>query len=294
MKPWLRKIDVTLGPLEEWRGADKGQVIGMTSDGTPGGLRIACKIEKTLMGVAKSSTITLYNLAGDTRGAIQAGLSKITVMAGYANGEQPMAFQGSVMAVAQERSGSDILTKIEAIPGYGAMVRGVTSATWGERTPVRQVVIDLAKNLPGVTVDPTKITGIDGQIDGGGYSYAGSTKSALSRLAEEQGFSWSVNDGVFQAVGDDSTMGDGAWLLNGDGGPLISVSPIQAGPPQITPGVTIKAIYVPGIVPGQKVEVRSTISPKLNGFYKVGSISINLDAYSPSWNMDIQSTKTGS
>ena len=39
-RPFLRRIVVTLGPLEEWRGKSRGEIVQFKSDGTLEGLRV--------------------------------------------------------------------------------------------------------------------------------------------------------------------------------------------------------------------------------------------------------------
>lgn len=292
LRPWLRRIVTTLGPLEEWRGKAKGEVVQFESDGTPQGLKVVGAFQKTLMGMPSPSTISVFNLARDTRDAIRARLTKITVQVGWQNTELHTLFQGSVLSAISERNGADIVTKISALPGYGSLVRGVSSKTYAAGTPVREAVKDMAHDLPGLTVADSGIEGLDGQIGGGGWSYAGSTKDGLTQLADEHGFSWHVDDGKFKAVGDKARFG-GYVELNGKDGGLISVTPTLTGPMQMQTGVKIKAIYVPGITCGSTVKVNSEISPKLNGEYRVHTINISVDAYSDQWTMDIESFKYG-
>jgi len=289
LTPWLRRIVVTLGPLEEWRGLKKGTVVQFESDGTPKGLKVTGTFQKTVMGMPQASTITVTNLARDTRNAIRTRLTKITVEVGWQNTELHKVFQGSVLSVVSERSGADINTKISAMPGYGAMVRGVSSKSYAGGTPVKDVVKDMAGDMPGLTVADSGLEGVDGKIGNAGWSFAGSTKDGLTQLANEHGFSWTVDDGSFKAVGDKAHFGNYVELT-GKGG-LISITPSLTGPLQIQNGVKIKAFYVPGITTGAQVKVTSDISPKLNGTYRVHTININIDAYSDNWTMDIESFK---
>jgi len=280
---------VTLGPLEEWRGLKKGTVVQFEADGTPNGLKVTGTFQKTVMGMPQASTVTVTNLARDTRDAIRARLTKITVEVGWQNTELHKVFQGSVLSVVSERSGADINTKISAIPGYGAMVRGVSSKSYAGGTPVKDVVKDMAGDMPGLTVADSGIEGLTGQIGSAGWSFAGSTRDGLTQLANEHGFSWTVDGGNFKAVGDKAHFGNYVELT-GNGG-LISITPSLTGPMQIQNGVKIKALYVPGITTGGMVKVVSDITLKLSGTYRVHTININVDAYSDSWTMDIESFK---
>lgn len=287
-RPWLRRIVVTLGPLEEWRGMSSGQVVQFSSDGTPNGLKVSGTFHKTIMGMPNPSQISVVNLSRDTRNAIRGGLTKITVQLGWKNTDLHKVFQGSVLSAVSERTGADIVTKISAIQGFGALVRGVSSRTYEPGTPVADVVKSLAGDLPGLTVGGSGIEGIKGVIGPKGWSFAGSTKDALTQLANEFGFSWHVDDGAFKAVGDKAVFGGGASINGNDGG-LISITPILSGPTQIQTGVKIKAMYVPGVQAGAYVRVSSVISPKLSGNYRVNTCTINVDAYSDQWTMDIDS-----
>lgn len=290
LRPWLRRIVVTLGPLEEWRGLKSGEVVRFEADGTPKGLKVTASVSKTVMGSPTPSTINVFNLARDTRDAIRGSLTKIAVQVGWQNTELHTLFQGSVLSAISERQGADIVTKISALPGYGALVRGVSSKTFAAGTPVREVVKSLANDLPGLTVGDGGLEGLQGSIGGGGWSYAGSTKDGLTQLANEHGFSWHVNDGQFKAVGDKAVFG-GFVELNGKNGGLISVTPTLTGPMQIQMGVKVKAFYVPGITAGSTVRVKSEISPKLNGDYRVHTCATSIDSHSDQWTMDIDSKK---
>ena len=151
-RPFLRRIVVTLGPLEEWRGKSRGEIVQFKSDGTLEGLRVTGTFQKTLMGMPQPSQISIYNLSRDTRNAIKGSLTKITVEAGWNNTDLRKVFQGSIMSSSSERNGPDIVTKLVALPGYGSLVRGVSSVTFGAGTPVSVAAQKLASDLPGMTV----------------------------------------------------------------------------------------------------------------------------------------------
>lgn len=288
--PWLRRLVVTLGPLEEWRGKSAGETVRFESDGTPKSLKATARVHRTLMGMAQPSDISVFNLAADTRDAIKADLTKITIEAGWGSSTLHKLFQGSVLSAESERSGADIVTRISALPGYGALVRGVSSRTFSEGTPLAAVVKELAGDLPGLTVADSGLEGLQGSIRNGGWSFAGSTKDAMTQLANEYGFSWHVDDGAFKALGDKAAFG-GVTVLNGNNGGLISVTPILSGAMQAGTGVTIRALYVPGVTAGSTVRVNSTMYPKLNGEYRANTITVSADTHGDQWTMDIESFK---
>lgn len=242
------------------------------------------------MGIPNPSTIDIYNISQDTRNAIHRGLTKVTIEAGWENTEMHKVFQGSIMSVVSQRNGPDIITKLSALPGYGALVKSVASVSYAPGTKVETAAKDLGSKLPGVDVNGANFQGVEGKIGAGGWSFAGATKDALTELANEHGFSWHIEDGALRAVGDKAKFG-GLVELNGQDGGLIMISPTLQGPMQIQTGVKIKALYVPGVQPGATVRVKSSLNKGLNGDYRIASCSINLDAYSDSWTMDLESFK---
>lgn len=288
-QPWLRRLRVTLGPVEEWKGsASGGNILQFDSDGTPNGLKVVCSIHKTIMGIPTPSTISIYNLSEATRNAIRRSLTKVTIEAGWDNTELHKAFQGSVVSVQSQRNGVDVVTKISALPGYGGLVKGVSSITFPPNSSVRSAVKDLASHMPGISVSDANLKSVDGLFGASGWSFAGSTKDALTQLANEYGFSWSVDDNSLRAVGDKASFG-GIVVLNGKDGGLINVSAILQGPMQVQTGVKIKAIYVPGVQPGATVRIRSSLSGANDGDYRIHTANISLDCYSENWTMDLES-----
>ncbi len=285
---WLRRIVVTLGPLEEWRGLSSGTVVRFESDGTPNGLKVTGSFHKSLMGQPETSTITVTNLARDTRDAIKGDLTKITVQTGWRGSDLHTLFQGSVQSAVHNRSGADVITRITALPGLGARERGTSAKTYAPGTPVKDVITDLASDMPGLQVSAVGIEGVEGIVGGKGWTHAGKTAEGLNRLSVEYGFSWHIDNGAFKAVGNKAAFGD-VLELNGGNGGLVSVTPLLSGPMQRPSGVSIQALYVPGVSAGSLVRVNSTVSPGLNGAYKVNTVTVDIDSHSDQWNMNIES-----
>ena len=289
-KPYLRRMVCTIGPMSDWTGAKAGfsDTLRFESDGTPNTLRVNANIQKTLMGMPNPSKIEVYNLSEATRNAIRNSLTRITLEAGWRNSGLHTVFTGSVLSVQSRRSGPDIITSITALPGFGALAQTVVSITYASGMPVRDVVKDLAGQITGMGVKDQMLKGISGVIGKGGWSFAGSAKDALTELANEYGFSWGVDDNMLMAVGDQAKF-DGMIELDGESGGLINVAPMLQGPMQLQTGVSINAVYAPGVVPGTTVRVKSTIAASLSGDYRIHTAQYNLDCYSDSWTMALES-----
>ena len=275
VQPFIRRVQLAVD------GA-----LSVMGDGSPDGLRITFNVTKTMLSPPNASEITVYNLTRGTRATIQRSLSRATLSVGYDNVGMSMLARGSVLNVTSQRSGADVATKIRFLDGYAGQVGGITSQTLGAGTQVKDAVGTLAKQLPGVTVGTIDV---DGQLGSRGRSMSMPTKDALDSLATEYGFSWSIQDEVFQAVSDKRSLG-GTFSI-GDGN-LINASPLLTSPLQITTGVEIQAILNPNVKCGSSVKLTSTLNPKLNGTYKVHSVSYNGDTHTNQWVMTIQSFLT--
>jgi hypothetical protein len=88
-----------------------------------------------------------------------------------------------------------------------------------------------------------------------------------------------VQNGVFQAVPDDGTTGEEYSFTSAAN--LISVTPTVSGPTPGQGGVEIAARFDARIKPGDRVAVKSDISPQLSGTYKAASVKINFDSHGP-------------
>jgi len=289
-KPYLRRIVCTIGPVSDWIGAKAGfsDTLRFESDGTPEALRVNASIQKTLMGMPDPSKIDIYNLSEATRNAMRNSLTEITLEAGWRNSELHKVFKGSVLSVQSQRSGPDIVTSVTALPGLGAIAQAAVTKTYAAGMPVRDVVRDIGEQITGIEVKAQMLKDIPGVIGKGGWSFAGSAKDALTELANEYGFSWSVDDNLLMAVGDTAKF-DGMIELDGESGALINVAPMLQGPMQLQTGVSINAIYAPGVIPGTTVRVKSTIAGALSGDYRIHTARYNLDCYSDSWTMALES-----
>lgn len=269
---FLRRCELIIGPLADWQGGSGvGDAIRIVADGTNERLRVAFSATKTLTGDPNKCEVMIYNLSTSLRQAMRGELLRVQVLAGYESSEPALVAYGALQESVSTRSGADIITKLVILDGYGGMVRGVYSRSWGGAVPVSRVVEDIAKSLPGVTVGRVSVPG---SLGARGASLVGSATSQLNRLADQFGFSWSVQDGVFQAVSDSGTTGT-VQVFDADVN-LIGATPKLDG---TSTGVEIAARFTPGVKPGDIVRVRSRVAPDLSGDYKASSVALSFDSH---------------
>lgn len=290
-QPYIRNIRMTLGPLggvkNDFEESRRGDVIQIFSDGSRNSMRVDVSVNTSIMGIPECSTFTIYNLRASTRQAIQRGLTKIVVEAGWRNMGMSKIFQGSIMSVVHARSGTEITTTISALPGYASLATAVASKSFAKKTPVKDVITKVCETLPGVTSKNIVMEGIEGFIGNRGWNFAGKASDALTELANQFGFSWHIENGQMHIIKDGKSSGQ--EIKTSETGGLISVAPILNGPFQITSGVKIQMYWTPNLMAGRPVNVKSTVSPDLNGSYTIHKCTSNLSTFSDDWTADIES-----
>lgn len=276
---FLRYCEVIIGPLADWQGGgNRNQAVRIVADGTMRNLRVAFSAQKGITGSPNTLDMEIYGLSLVTMQSVRGNLSRIQVIAGYSSSADSAAIvaSGAILAAIPEMRGPDAVLTIKALDGYGGMVRGAYSRAFDGRTPISTVVADMAKALPGVTVGQIDV---DGQLFQKGQQFAGPTTAQLNRMADQYGFSWSVQDGIFQAISDKRDSGR-AFAFTSERN-LISAVPVLNGPLAANVGVEIEAKFDARMKPGDRMVIDSRVNPALNGSYKATSVGLSFDSHGP-------------
>lgn len=285
MENQFRELEVYIGPFKEWKGAklDKKQSIRLISNGNKDTLKISANIHKSAASFWHTCTLQIYNLSQSTRKALESGLS-VNVFAGYEGQEKELVYRGGIVYTNTERRGSDIITTVSCSTAMGGLLLSNTSKTYTQGVSVASIVKELAETIPGVSVDPTNIK-ISGTIGYAGFSFIGSTKDALDKLAYQYGFTWTIDNDVFVAVKDGQYISDGV-ILNAANG-LRKVSPRIDGLWLYQDGADIEAQYQPNAGLWKIIRVESQLNPTMNKKYACHEISYNLSPKDEAWDMHI-------
>lgn len=274
---FLRYAELVIGPLADWQGGgSSGEAIRIIADGSNQKLRVAFNANKGITGSPNKIDIAIWGLSQKTIRSIRGNLTKIQVIAGYQSSASSagLVASGAIMSAIPGRQGADIVLKISALDGFGGMVRGTYSRAFDGQTPISAVVDDIASALPGVTVGQIDV---DGQLFQKGQQFSGSTTDQLNRLGDQHGFSWSIQDGIFQAISDKRDSGR-EFLFTSDRN-LITAVPLLNGPTSDNVGVEVTAKFDARMKPGDRMTIVSGINPELNGSYKSTSVNLSFDSH---------------
>lgn len=274
---FIRRCEVLIGPLADWQGGGStNEAIRIIADGTNQNLRVAFSVSKTLTGTPNKLDLAIWGLSRETMLAVRGNLSSVQIIAGYESSADSVALvaQGGILSAVPRREGADIVLQIQALDGYGGMVRGSYSRYFDGRTPTSQVVSDIASSMPGVTVGQIDV---DGQLFQKGQQFSGGSTAQLNKLADQFGFSWSVQNGVFQAVQDERDTGR-VFSFSSDVN-LINAQPLLNGPTAENVGVEILAKFDARINPGDRMIIQSSVNPLLDGTYKATNVDLDFDSH---------------
>lgn len=279
---FLRRAEVIIGPLKDYEGGgNESSALRIVADGSSDGFRIQAKVRKTITGEPNELNIAIWGLSLETRQRVRAGFSRVLLRAGYENDPSQTGIaqvgSGALLAVVPRRDGPDNILSLLAFDGYGGMVRGAYTKAFGGNVPVADVIRDLAGSLLGTTVGRVDVPGV---LYRKGIHLTGSSVDCLNRLADQFGFTWSVQDGVFQALRDDG--GDTGSAFSFDSGSnLIAAAPILNGPLQAQIGVEIESRFDARVKPGDRCNVRSVVNPSLDGSYVATTVESAFDSHGP-------------
>lgn len=288
------ELEILIGPLKEFQGANKLTGIRIVSNGSNNTLKATVNITKTSISTPNHSEIKIWNLSEETRNAINSSELRIEVYAGQeGQGNKDLIFTGGILNSVYDRTNKGIITTIIGLDGQTSLIRSTIGASFNANTPVRDVILYIANQLKGITIIPNQIHVIDNTtnqelvVGYKGISLIGSPKNCLDKLARQFGFSWSIQNGVFKVV-KDGTYHQTGIVLSGRTR-LVKVSPMLTGPTQQQKGVSLEGVYTRGLTPGDMIQVESVIDKQLNGLYGIHTLNYNLDPKGQVWNMRIES-----
>ncbi len=253
------------------------------------GFKVSIEVQKTLFGSPNFAQITITNLSRDTRNIIRERNLPVTILVGHEDTELVQLFVGTTTSSIISQDGPDVNIEITAMDGAMGILYSSQQKTYEGPYPVSTVVEDLAGTMEGVEIG--SVDTVVGYLKEKGRALSGSTQQILDTLANEYQFTWSVQNGVFQAVCDLVSLPT-TYIVSPATG-LQSAQPILSGPFMVRAGVEIQALMNPRLIPGELVTLESKLDPSLNNDYKIHNIDFSGETHGDSWGMVIQSFTIG-
>ena len=292
--PYLRRVMVRIGPIEEWRGGGNEKLaLTFHGDGGIDNFRIQFDIHKHAMSTATPSVIMITNLSQGLRNALRQGGIQVAVYVGWSNTDMVLLHTGSLLAAISRRNGPDIVTELYSNPAYGGIHRQPITLNFSGGQSIKELVAFMAARIPGVDVDPKNILISPEKATGTqGLSFQGELNDGLNKLAREYSFSWNIENKVFRAFDHERYFtGSDIPLISSTTG-LVRVDPMLASPQQLVRGVSIQSMLNPYVQPGHLIRLQSDLNPDLSGQYAVHMLSHSGDTHGMTWDSNIVSFVT--
>ncbi|WP_152971888.1 baseplate hub protein [Desulfatitalea tepidiphila] len=289
--PYRRRVRVLIGPLEEWRGGGNEKLsVALDGDGTQSGLRIKFQVHQHVVSTATPTVIQIYNLSKELRNELQKPAIQIALWVGWYDTDLVLLYTGSLLQATNYRHGPDIVTTLLTNAAFGGLSRTVLAQTFAGGSKLRDIVLNIAKRIPGVVVDPKNVNiNTTKRIGNQGLSFALPINEALDGLSRVYGFSWRVENKIFYAIVDGTYLGTNKPVISHRNGFLLRCEPMLTGAFQQQRGVIINSILNPYVKAGGLVALDSAVNPQLNRDYVVHELFHNGDTHASTWESHVHS-----
>jgi len=211
------------------------------------GLRVRWTAHKSLTGAADPATVTVWNPADQTLGAIAAPGAVTRILAGYQRASQVAS--GTVVpgSLRVERSMGDRTATWQVQDG-GRDYTGTDLAISWSRTTAREV-IDAVAGVTSLAVGSIELARSVDYVRG--YIAAGSLADVLSDVCDDAGSQWVVQDGALRVwpIGEPRKVR--AEVIEPRTGLIGEVQATDTG-------VGVRCLLRPAMRPGDAIRLRST------------------------------------
>ena len=280
----VRQVTFIIDGIKDTESGPKTEKTIVTT-GAANELSIDFTVNKTIQGSPNTAAIRITNLSPALRKKLHQPRISVRLYVGYVDGEQSLLFKGGVQSAYSERANdSDIITLINAMDGLGAQISAFYNEAHAGGVGLNGIIKEMAQTFEGVSIGEINVSGVIGQK---GRVFTGSVVDSLDKLARNYRFSWSIQDGVFQAIEDKQSTAKIYKLASESN--LIGITPSLQGAFNVATGARILSVLDPRIKPADAVRVESSIEPEMNKVYKVTSVQSEGASHSDKWSTAIES-----
>ena len=228
---------------------------------------ITCKFTVTrgTFSQSNSATIQLYNLAPSTRNQIfqdqwtnaidKSKWKYVHLEAGWGN-TVSLIFRGRIMQAYSYKSGgqTDVITEIQAVALD--IFDYPTSHTFAAGTSFRDALKTIASDMPNVAV------GNIGAFEGVFQSPTTFDGLAMEEISKHTGGHAFVDNGLLNVLMDNEVIDVPVPVISDD--TVLLETPMRRDA-----NLEVKTLFLPDLIAGQLVEVKSSVQTQFNGQYKL-------------------------
>jgi hypothetical protein len=257
-------------------------------------LRIGFEIKKSIQSYPNLAKIVIYNPNKDTIAVCQKKYSKVLLSAGYENDEK-LLFKGQIRTALINKKGVDQIVTIFSGDGQKDWEGSFFNKTYSSDTKLDVIIDQLVGSFQNTTkgIIP-KLGSIGDKMRG--QTLSGLTRDILDQFAQNYGFQWSIQDGVFN-LRKNNEIDTSTEML------VINSLTGMIGEPTVTHiGADVKILLNANAKPNAAFKVESIGSSvqqgnlyfqeprktRAEGIYKIFEVVHNGDTHSDEWSTSIR------
>lgn len=252
-------------------------------------LRMAFSIFKSESWSTNTANIRIWNISESKRNLLNSYGDEITLNAGYRQetGAQVL-FRGNTSLATHIFAEPEIITVLDCGDGEKSLNLVLAKASFGENTPVRQV-IEYYAGVLGLNI--AEFADTDNLVYALGHQFSGIAKDGLDKACKAIGLVWSVQNNNLVILRQGEGSSKPPVDINASTGMigipqrytdrrqyLYKALPKNGGAPK--PGWKVRTLLRPDILPGDRIRLRSN-RVDIDGIFYVISITHEGDNFGP-------------
>jgi hypothetical protein len=264
-----RRYEFRFGPA----GGEGKSFVG----GPGGGLELSFEVSKSLKKSANKAKVTVHNLTDKSIGELEEKGTVIQLLAGYKD-NMALLFTGQIAkkGVVSTWDGKTITTEISAGDGELDLAKTRSDISLAAGTTSADVLRALISKMG---IGEGNVGELPTKTYLGAFVHSGWAKDAIARVCRDIGVSWSIQDGVFQALAPSAAKtGEEAVLLSASTG-------LIGAPTREKEGIQAVSLMQPRLKPGGLVRVESRW---VTGDYKITEVAHKGTFRSGDWYSEIK------
>lgn len=265
-------------------GTRRIRMRSLDSQGRPRSvLRVQFKVTRTSSKEPNEAAVSIYNLAPETRVALQEKDILTQIECGYADNVHQI-FLGRLDYARSFREGADWVTSFQSTDGGRAFRKSRINLSLKGPVKPERVLDEIGKsmdldlgNLKQKVAEGGPRKAVKSFL--GGFVASGKAEAELTKITNTMGLQWSVQDEQLNVLAPDETLGTLARVLSPATGLIGSPEPGDKG------RITARCLILPNLIPNSRVKIEAR---EIEGFYKVEKVTYTGDTWGNDWYSDLE------
>jgi hypothetical protein len=272
---FMRRYMMKAGPMNS-----KGFEIGNMESVTQTALHISFSVEKSDAETSNTAKVQIWNLSDTNLKLLESKDCIIELKAGYGE-NTPLILVGAVTSAITTKDNADRMTELEVVDGRIELRDTNLSVSYNGAINCKDIYNYIADKM-GVAVvfaDDLAFKNLSN-----GFSFVGKARTALQKVAQCCGHSWSIQNGVLQITNPGKPVSSRGYLLSSDTGLVDIPKRITIGSDSDSNGSQtgweVQYFLNGAIGVNDAVELRSKT---INGYFRVYKVTMDGDNLEGDW-----------